>query len=118
MVCVCMSASPSLSHSSQVKEYNQKYIKRNEEVSDECSSGVMRVGHVDHSIPGVCVLCVQRIAGLQRELLDPSTTSERRSMLEGYKELREKNERSLDREREALQVLLPPSKSKWLISGN
>ncbi len=50
MVCVCMSASPSLSHSSQ------NGIKRYEEVSDECSSGVMRVVHVDHSIPGVCSL--------------------------------------------------------------
>ena len=59
MVCVCMSASPSLSHSSQVNEVNQKLIKRYEEVSDECSSGVMRVGHVDHSIPGVCSLCAE-----------------------------------------------------------
>ena len=57
MVCVCMSASPSLSHSSQDNEDSQKRIKRKEEVSDECSSGVMRVGHVDHSIPGVCSLC-------------------------------------------------------------
>ncbi len=56
MVCVCMSASPSLSHSSQDKERYQNYIKRYEEVSDECSSGVMRVVHVDHSIPGVCSL--------------------------------------------------------------
>ena len=57
MVCVCMSASPSLSHSSQDKELNQRRIEIWEEVSDECSSGVMRVGHVDHSIPGVCSLC-------------------------------------------------------------
>ncbi len=56
MVCVCMSASPSLPHSSQNKEFCQKRIKYNEEVSDECSSGVMRVVHVDHSIPGVCSL--------------------------------------------------------------
>ena len=49
MVCVCMSASPSLSHSSQDKEDNQKRIKECEGVSDECSSGVMRVGHVDYS---------------------------------------------------------------------
>ncbi len=55
MVCVCMSASPSLSHSSQEKLY-QNRIKLYEEVSDECSSGVMRVVHVDHSIPGVCSL--------------------------------------------------------------
>ena len=47
MVCVCMSASPSLSHSSQVNEGHQKVIKEYEEVSDECSSGVMRVGHVN-----------------------------------------------------------------------
>ncbi len=51
-----MSASPSLSHSSQVKEACQNEIKEWEEVSDECSSGVMRVMHVDHSIPGVCSL--------------------------------------------------------------
>ena len=57
MVCVCMSASPSLSHSSQDNEVYQKKIKTREEVSDECSTGVMRVGHVDHSIPGVCSLC-------------------------------------------------------------
>ncbi len=56
MVCVCMSASPSLSHSSQDKEVNQIGIEICEEVSDECSSGVMRVVHVDHSIPGVCSL--------------------------------------------------------------
>ncbi len=56
MVCVCMSASPSLSHSSQDKEDYQNIIKDLEEVSDECSSGVMRVVHVDHSIPGVCSL--------------------------------------------------------------
>ncbi len=56
MVCVCMSASPSLSHSSQDKERCQNHIKIFEEVSDECSSGVMRVVHVDHSIPGVCSL--------------------------------------------------------------
>ncbi len=55
MVCVCMSASP-LSHSSQDKEAYQNAIKRCEEVSGECSSGVMRVVHVDHSIPGVCSL--------------------------------------------------------------
>ncbi len=56
MVCVCMSASPSFSHSSQDKEYHQNLIKIREEVSDECCSGVMRVVHVDHSIPGVCSL--------------------------------------------------------------
>ncbi len=65
-----MSASPSLSHSPQDKEFYQKMIKDYEEVSDECSSGVMRVVHVavggacssgvmrvvhvDHFIPGVC----------------------------------------------------------------
>ncbi len=50
MVCVCMSASPSLSLSSQNKELYQENIKCWEEVSDECSSGVMRV------IPDVCSL--------------------------------------------------------------
>ncbi len=53
MVCVCMSASPSLS---QDKEAYQKEIKICKEVSDECSSGVVRVMHMDHSIPGVCSL--------------------------------------------------------------
>ncbi len=56
MVCVCMSASPSLSHSSQEKERYQHDIKKYQGVSDECSSGVTRVVHVDHSIPGVCSL--------------------------------------------------------------
>ena len=69
------------------------------------------------------------IARDKRKLLDPSTTSERRSEVEGQvqmwergikdnKEWIERNERALDKEREALQVLLHPSESKWLISGN
>ncbi len=59
MVCVCMSASPSLSHSSQDKERYPNYIKRYEEVSDEYSSGVMRVVHVDHCITW-CLFFVYR----------------------------------------------------------
>ena len=46
-----------LSLSSQVKSGYQRGIKYYEEVSDECSSGMMRVVHVAHSIPGVCSLC-------------------------------------------------------------
>ena len=50
---VCL---PHLLSLSQDKEVYQKEIKLFEGVSDECSSGVMRVVHVDHSIPGVCSL--------------------------------------------------------------
>ena len=46
-----------LSLSSQEKAECQRGIKDKEEVSDECSSGMMRVVHVAHSIPGVCSLC-------------------------------------------------------------
>ena len=46
-----------LSLSSQEKARCQRMIKTYEEVSDECSSGMMRVVHVAHSIPGVCSLC-------------------------------------------------------------
>ena len=47
-----------LSLSSQKKAVYQRWIKNYEGVSDECSSGMMRVVHVAHSIPGVCSLCV------------------------------------------------------------
>ena len=46
-----------LSLSSQEKARCQRWIKRYEGVSDECSSGMMRVVHVAYSIPGVCSLC-------------------------------------------------------------
>ncbi len=53
---VCVYVCLTFSHSSQDKEVRQNEIKIGEEVSDECSSRVMRVVHVDHSIPGVCSL--------------------------------------------------------------
>ena len=43
-----------LSHSSQVKTWYQREIEGYEQVSDECSSGVMRAWHVAQSIPDVC----------------------------------------------------------------
>ena len=52
-----MVVSPSLSHSSQVKASYQSYIEDWEQVSDECSSGMMRAWHVAQSIPDVCSMC-------------------------------------------------------------
>ena len=52
-----MVVSPSLSHSSQLKADYQRRIKYCEQVSDECSSGVMRAWHVAQSIPGVYSMC-------------------------------------------------------------
>ena len=52
-----MAASPSLSHSSQDKAESQGMIQLNQEVSDECGSGVVRVVPEAQSIPGVCSLC-------------------------------------------------------------
>ena len=52
-----MVVSPSLSHSSQYKAWDQWEIEDYEQVSDECSSGVMRAWHVAQSIPGVCSMC-------------------------------------------------------------
>ena len=46
-----------LSLFSQEKARRQREIKGLEAVSDECSSGMMRVVHVAYSIPGVCSLC-------------------------------------------------------------
>ena len=46
-----------LSHSSQSKAGTQGLIEDYQRVSDECSSGVVRVVHEAHSIPGVCSLC-------------------------------------------------------------
>ena len=56
-VWVSMAVSPSLSHSSQEKAGWQKVIEFNQRVSDECSSGVVRVVQEAQSIPGVCSLC-------------------------------------------------------------
>ena len=52
-----MAASPSLSHSSQVKARRQRWIQNIQGVSDECGSGVVRVVQEAQSIPGVCSLC-------------------------------------------------------------
>ena len=52
-----MVVSPSLSHSSQRKAGSQRVIEYYEQVSDECSSGVMRAWHVAQSIPSVCSMC-------------------------------------------------------------
>ena len=54
-----MVVSPSLSHSSQEKALCQRGIEvwDCEQVSDECSSGVMRAWHVAQSIPDVCSMC-------------------------------------------------------------
>ena len=62
-----------LSLSSQDKAENQGWIRRLEEVSDECSSGVVRV------VPSpylMCVLCVQRIADRRRQLESPSSITD------------------------------------------
>ena len=56
-VWVSMAASPSLSHSSQEKAWRQDRIEYDQMVSDECSSGVVRVVQEAQSIPGVCSLC-------------------------------------------------------------
>ena len=52
-----MAVSPPLSHSSQEKAEQQGRIEDFQEVSDECSSGVVRVVQEAQSIPGVCSLC-------------------------------------------------------------
>ena len=54
-----MVVSPSLSHSSQRKADLQRVIEGYEQVSDECSSGVMRAWHVAQSIPDVCSMCAE-----------------------------------------------------------
>ena len=54
-----MVVSPSLSHSSQDKADYQEGIEDYEQVSDECSSGVMRAWHVAQSIPDVCSMCAE-----------------------------------------------------------
>ena len=40
-----------------MKAYRQRVIELWEQVSDECSSGVMRAWHVAQSIPDVCSMC-------------------------------------------------------------
>ena len=54
-----MVVSPSLSHSSQEKANYQRMIEIYEQVSDECSSGVMRAWHVAQSIPSVYSMCAE-----------------------------------------------------------
>ena len=52
-----MAVSPSLSHFSQEKEWRQEAIEYDQEVSDECSSGVVRRCMRPRPLPGVCYLC-------------------------------------------------------------
>ena len=52
-----MAVSPSLSHFSQEKELRQGNIEGLQEVSDECSSGVVRWCMRPRPLPGVCYLC-------------------------------------------------------------
>ena len=54
-----MAVSPSLSHFSQKKADSQWYIKTNQKVSDECSSGVVRWCMRPRPLPGVCYLCAE-----------------------------------------------------------
>ena len=78
-------ASPSLS--TQNKAVCQRLIKNNEEVSDECSSGMMRMVCVVHSI---LVLCVQAIASYLCGIEDLSTSirwrRQLRELVHEYKE--------------------------------
>ena len=52
-----MAVSPSLSHFSQEKKLRQGRIEYYQEVSDECSSGVVRWCMRPRPLPGVCYLC-------------------------------------------------------------
>ena len=52
-----MAVSPSLSHFSQEKAARQGMIEYYQEVSDECSSGVVRWCMRPRPLPGVCYLC-------------------------------------------------------------
>ena len=79
-----------LSLSSQEKAEYQRRIKHYEEVSDECSSGMMRVVHVAH-LYLVCVLCVQSIARYQSGIEDPNTREEEREELKYNIQLWENN---------------------------
>ena len=52
-----MAVSPSLSHFSQVEAVNQRIIEFYQNVSDECSSGVVRWCMRPRPLPGMCYLC-------------------------------------------------------------
>ena len=54
-----MAVSPSLSHFSQDKAAWQWGIEANQNVSDECSSGVVRWCMRPRPLPGVCYLCAE-----------------------------------------------------------
>ena len=54
-----MAVSPSLSHFSQAKEVRQENMQYWQEVSDECSSGVVRWCMRPRPLPGVCYLCAE-----------------------------------------------------------
>ena len=56
-VSVVMAVSPALSHFSQEKATEQEWIKLYQEVSDECSSGVVRWCMRPRPLLGVCYLC-------------------------------------------------------------
>ena len=53
-------------------------MREREEVSDECSSGVVRVVPSPHQM---CVLCVQWLAGYKRELESLSITAGELSLI-------------------------------------
>ena len=55
LLVIVMAASPSLFISSQYVASWQSGIEKNEEVSVECSSGVVRCGHVLPGVSGICV---------------------------------------------------------------
>ena len=65
----------------QRKRWGQRWLEVYEEVSDECSSCMMRVMHVAHSIP-VCILCVQMILNkiIQNQIEDPNNSEVRKSL--------------------------------------
>ena len=66
-----------LSHSSQEKVLYRSAIKGYEQVSDECSSGVMRARQWPSPYL-VCIPCVQRLSAAQKKLSQPSLLSETR----------------------------------------
>ena len=76
-----MAVSPSLSHFSQEKASWQRRIEYYKEVSDECSSGVVRWCMRPRPLPGDAI-CVQCIASDLEELKDPSISEGRREGLE------------------------------------
>ena len=54
-----MAVSPSLSHFSQAKRMRQRWIESYQNVSDECSSGVVRWCMRPRPLPGLCYLCAE-----------------------------------------------------------